>query len=73
MGDGARFDRPEGASTAVRMGEAQVRSPALEGRPVEVNLHVADGSNNAKGWTSAGLADDPPPIRPAASIGHPAA
>ena len=37
MSDGARFSRMDNDATAVRMGDAQVRSPALEGKPIDLN------------------------------------
>lgn len=49
MGDGARFMRRDGNAAAVRMGEAQVRSPALEGDPVKVNLDFASSVINTYG------------------------
>lgn len=38
MSDGARFTPPAEGEAAVRMDDAQVRSPALEGNSVDINL-----------------------------------
>lgn len=46
VSDGARFSRLEDGNTAVRMSDAQVRSPALEGDSVEINLDHASREIN---------------------------
>jgi N12 class adenine-specific DNA methylase len=51
MSDGARHSRFVGGETAVRMGKTQVRSPALEGSSVEINLDHAPQEINQSGAT----------------------
>jgi Large polyvalent protein associated domain 39/Large polyvalent protein-associated domain 3 len=46
VSDGARYNRFQDGETAVRMSETQVRSPALEGSSVEINIDYADQQFN---------------------------
>ena len=47
MSAGARFDPAEQGSAAVRVGDAQVRSPALVGNSVEVNVDQKSDANKS--------------------------